>query len=146
MWNDNFVFFIKNRVSHLFHEFSDRWEILCRHNCIHYSKLDFPSAIIRRDDAIFGIGNAKVIPRADIKGAFTKNRAAARTSLSREIGRKVGKWIVAKVAQLTFPSHFSRLILGSLRTSYSRLSACLSVCYTSISLHRCESRSHKRHS
>lgn len=55
-------------------------------------------------------------------------KSAARTCWIREIGRKVGKWIVAKVAQLTFPSHFSRLILGSLRTSYSRPSACLSVC------------------
>lgn len=83
-------FFIENRVhlSHLSREFSYRREILCRHN---YLKLDFPSAIIRRDDAIFGTGSAKVIPRADIKGAFTKNRAAARASLSREIGRKVGK-------------------------------------------------------
>lgn len=54
---------------------------MCKHYCL---KLDFSSAIIRRDYAIF-----KLFPthKPDIKGAFTKNWTAARTGWIQEIGR-----------------------------------------------------------
>lgn len=90
-----------------------------------------PLAIIRIIKRyIFGIDcRSRFHCRSIAEKALTKSRAVASTGWIREIGQKVGKWIVAKVAQLTFPLHFSRLILDSLETSYSRPS----VCY--ISLH-----------
>lgn len=96
-----------------------------------YLKLDCLFAIINKLQDIFGIDCRSCFHyRFDAEKALTKSRATASTSWIREIRQKVGKWIVAKVAQLTFPLHFSRLILDSLQAFYSRLS----VRY--ISLHR----------
>lgn len=76
---------------------------------------------------MFSILIAGVVP---IVSAFDAEKALTSSCKYEPNSRdqEVGKWIVAKVAQLTFPLHFSWLILNSLQTFYS----CLSVCYISL--------------